>query len=1247
MVSRLKDTLLLVGGISSDRVQLREIFEGSYNLLEAENAFQAKLLLGQNLSCIAAVLADIPVSDNGEIRILTESCRMGTEQEVPLILFITPVGTGEREELAFALGATDVVYKPYTAAAVQRRLQIIVDLYLHKWHLETLVEEQSETIRNANQIMLDALSAIIEHRNTESGNHVLRIRRFIKILLEELARCCPEYDLTDTVIESIASASALHDIGKISIPDAILNKPGPLTDEEYEVMKTHTTVGGELIQNLQGIADMEYLRYAYNIALYHHERWDGRGYPCGLKGDDIPICAQVAGIADAFDALTTPRVYKPALSCDRAVNMILNGECGRFSSKLLECFKHVRIQFAELAHQYADGYSPKSDHIAVPLPGPVWQTEQLDTLQLSQVKYQALLHYINDTVIEFDLDNKIYHVVYNPNPDVEALIFNAPFEEVMTRLSAGIHPEDRAKSEADIFLTGEFFRQNLHKKTITCRIYSPAQAEYIPFEVTLLRVNTQNMDRRVTLVVFHRLAEYHASAEAPLSQYLYDSPALYGLVSSALRCRSDRAMTIDAGARDLYQLTGYTAEEIGQKFNNSYLELVLPQDRPALLETMEPLLRSGGKVEAEYRLMRKDGTSVWVLAKSRAYVESDGREYIYHAIRDNSHTKNVHERMLADAEYNRIVIDQSGIITFDWDIPSDTMTYSPKWAAHFGYIPVSVGYGAQLGIATHIHADDLPTMRERISLFQSGLDYTEMEIRIANAQGRYLWTKITAAALRSEDGTLVRVIGILQDIDEWKRTALVLKEQAERDALTKLLNKASTRQLAAEYLDERDEGAQAAMLVLDLDNFKSVNDTYGHLYGDTVLSQLGDRLKKLFRAHDIIGRIGGDEFLILMKDIPNEELLVKRCRILLDMSRELLSGLVPDLDVSCSIGAAVAPFHGTSYSELFRHADEALYITKSKGKNTYTIYDPRESFGTRLGGKPRVTTCIDSDEQPGLANGSFVRTVFRRLYESSSIEKTVEELLAYIGKQLNVSRVYIFENSEDNTACSNTFEWCNEGISPEIDSLQNLSYTEDIPGWHELFDERGTFYCSDINGLAPHFREILEPQGIRSMLQCAIMDGGVFRGYVGFDECTRNRMWNQEQINLLQFFSEVVTLFLLKQRTRDKAVEQARNLRSILDNQDSWIYVIDPDTFELKFLNEKTKILAPDVREGMTCYKAFMDRCSHCESCPSANIRRTGNASGIIENRKLGVRVRVMASHITWNGKESCLVICHDLSKEV
>ena len=1236
MGSRLKDTLLLVGDAASDRKNLREIFHTEYDLLEAENIHQAIALLTPNIGCIAGVLAHVPLEQEEQIRELAAAAKTGTEQEVPLLLLIDPSGIGDREDLAFRLGATDVVHRPYTSSVIQRRLQVLTDLYLHRWQLETMVSQQRDTIRNTNQVMLDALSAIIEHRSSESGNHVLRIRRFTQILLQNVAKNCPEYGLTPEAVDTIAGAAALHDIGKISIPDAILGKPGRLTQSEFDIMKTHTTVGGELILNLAGIGEADYLRYAYNIALYHHERWDGRGYPKGLVGDEIPICAQVVGLADAFDALTTPRSYKPAFPFDRAVNMILNGECGRFSPQVLECFKRVRRQFFELSRQYADGYSPKSDHITVPLQGPVHSRQELSSLQLSQIKYQTMLHYAGDTVIEFSSDDRLYHVVYNPSPDFDSLISNAAYDEVLPNLLTSAHPDcqQTVQELLQCFQT-DFAARNLRKSVFSLRLYSPSLGRYCPYEITLLRVNTTNADQHIFLVLIHRL-EQARSAAVPLPRTLHGSPALYGLVSSALRCRIDEAMTVDAGFGDLFPLTGWTEDEFYEKFDCSLAALVWPADLPELRRAMDSNLRTGEKAECEYRLIRKDGSTLWVLDKSRTYTAPDGRDYIYHAIRDNSRIKATHHRLQATVDRNQVLIDQSGGIVFEWDLVTDHMTLSPRWEKHFGYVPVTKNYGAQLGISTHFHPDDLPAIQDLIRQVRTRSATVSVDVRIAGRDAKYLWTRITATSCTDENGNIARIVGMLQDVDALKRAEFALKERAEQDALTKLYNKASTQQLVTEYLSVRQPDSLSALLLLDLDNFKLINDRYGHLYGDAVLAQVGQTLKKTFRSQDVIGRIGGDEFLVLLRDIPNEELVTNRCRQLVDTLRQLLREHVPQLNVSCSIGAALIPGHGTSYVDLFRHADSALYASKARGKNTWTLYSGDDPLSDRA----NVATRIDSDEDPGLADSSFVRHVFRRLYDSEDIEATIDELLAYVGQQLGVSRVYIFENNADNTACSNTFEWCNQGIPPEKETLQNISYITDIPGYEQVFDENGIHYVTDISAMAPQFRAILEPQGIKSMLQCAIYDGGVFRGYVGFDECSVHRLWTQAQIGLLEFLADVIAMFLLKKRSQDQAAALAESLRTVLDRQEHWIYVVDPQSRQLLFLNDGVRRLAPDAAEGMTCYRAFMNRETPCAHCP---MSKDGELS--INNHKLGVCVRAKAHEIQWNGQSACLITCRETEK--
>lgn len=238
-----------------------------------------------------------------------------------------------------------------------------------------------------------------------------------------------------------------------------------------------------------------------------------------------------------------------------------------------------------------------------------------------------------------------------------------------------------------------------------------------------------------------------------------------------------------------------------------------------------------------------------------------------------------------------------------------------------------------------------------------------------------------------------------------------------------------------------------------------------------------------------------------------------------------------------------------------------------------------------------------------------------------------------MGEQLNVDRVYIFENNADNTTCSNTFEWCNAGITPEKDNLQEVSYIDDIAGWDRLYDENGLFYCTDIANLEAHFRAILEPQGIKSMLQCAIYDNGAFRGYVGFDDCTVNRFWTKEQIGMLQFLAEIMAVFLLKKRTQERLQDSVEKLRMLLDKQKDWIYIVDSKNHHIDFLNDAAKRLSPEAAAGMVCYEVLHHRSEPCENCPMENLVVGERGEAVIRNEHLRLTASVHAAKVNWKGK--------------
>ena len=336
-----KSQILLVDDSAMNRMILKEILGGDYRILEAENGQECLEKLQTEAENIALVLLDInmPVMDGFEV--LKAMNANHTIEDIPVIM-ISSDDSDAAIRRSYELGASDYVNRPFDARIVYRRVTNTIKLYAKQRRLVQMVSDQIRARENNTDMLVGVLSHIVEFRNGESGAHVRHIRIITELLLHRLLEISSQYPITAEQQDNIPLASALHDIGKIGIDETILNKPGKLTPEEFEVVKTHSMLGAEMLHQLDNFNEQPLLQTAYEITRWHHERWDGRGYPDGLKGDAIPISAQLVALADVYDALTSERCYKKAFSHETAVQMILNGECGAFNPLLLQCLTDVQ-----------------------------------------------------------------------------------------------------------------------------------------------------------------------------------------------------------------------------------------------------------------------------------------------------------------------------------------------------------------------------------------------------------------------------------------------------------------------------------------------------------------------------------------------------------------------------------------------------------------------------------------------------------------------------------------------------------------------------------------------------------------------------------------------------------------------------------------------------------------------------------------------------------------------------------------
>lgn len=339
-----KNTILIADDAEINREMIKFIFDEQYNIIEAENGEQAIEIIKKDSDKLCLLFLDLLMPKKSGLDVLAFMNEEYYINTIPVIM-ITGEATDETDEKAYEYGASDIIYKPFAPNVVMRRAKNIMELFEHRIYIEHKLEkrtrqlrESREKLERSNEFLVNALSSVVEFRSLESGEHIQRVKYFTKLFLKYIMKIYPKYGITKEQSALIVNASALHDIGKIAIPDSILLKPGKLSEEEFEEMKRHTIYGCELLEKFKQ-EDNEFYHYCYDICRYHHERHDGNGYPDRLKGDEIPIWAQIVSVVDVYDALVSKRVYKDPFAVEEAARMIIEGECGVFSPEMLDCFR--------------------------------------------------------------------------------------------------------------------------------------------------------------------------------------------------------------------------------------------------------------------------------------------------------------------------------------------------------------------------------------------------------------------------------------------------------------------------------------------------------------------------------------------------------------------------------------------------------------------------------------------------------------------------------------------------------------------------------------------------------------------------------------------------------------------------------------------------------------------------------------------------------------------------------------------
>ena len=807
---RPKLKVLIVDDSELNREMLGSMLGNEYEILEAENGAQAVEILREHISDLSLILLDVQMPQMDGLEVLIHMNQSHWIDSIPVVM-ISSETAPKFIERAYDLGATDYIARPYNTMIVRRRVANVILSFAKQRQLMEIITQQISKKEKDNRLMLSILSHIVEFRNGESGLHVLHINIITELLLRQLMLKTDCNKMTYEDIAMISMASALHDIGKIAIPEEILNKPGCLTAEEFQIMQGHSMAGAEILMDLPIDRNEPLLKTAYEICRWHHERYDGSGYPDGLKEDAIPLSAQVVALADVYDALTSERCYKPAFSHDTAMEMIFDGKCGVFHPLLLECLRDIGDTLErELKNKEAFGVEntlKETSHI----------TEQLQRYGLGDSEYMLRQRSYEQQHFRFLLD-KTEDIFFNYSVEPADLSFNRYGAEKLNIDNVEFHP-----------LENEKLLKYVDSETLNC------------------------------------VAKKVREATSVRPDFQIDMPITIKQENHWFRCIGHVIWT--NGNRKC------CAGVIGvlKNIDDKYMPAVTCNDA-ALRPAMDSM------IDCKCTKRPMDNCS---MNSMEAKVLLQYLNKVFDVVRLVDATKNC-----------QVNIDESG------------NTQDSEYRCH-----------------------DMWNKEERCENCISA--------KCLSSKGSQTKLKFIDECIYYVRAAYVEVDGIpysLEIIDKIAEETL-LGGHGKADVIkyitahnhrlyVDILTGAYNRRYYEEQL--RDMYRVSAVAMLDMDHFKFINDTYGHPVGDLALKQIVSAIKNSVRKTDSVIRLGGDEILVVFRDIPFYVLQQKLGAIKSSVEKVILSDY-PQLHFSISIGGIYGP---GKTSDLMNAADKLLYQAK-------------------------------------------------------------------------------------------------------------------------------------------------------------------------------------------------------------------------------------------------------------------------------------------------------------------------------
>ena len=646
----------------------------------------------------------------------------------------------------------------------------------------------------------------------------------------------------------------------------------------------------------------------------------------------------------------------------------------------------------------------------------------------------------------------------------------------------------------------------------------------------------------------------------------------------------------------MFRMLGYSKAQ-GMKLLNKVEMNIIPDDLQIFHQGIEDVLKDDGAIDIEFRTVTGSGGLRWLYVRANLYSREGSKYIIVAIVQDITERKSVEEELQQQAERLNILSQAEGGKIMDYNAKTDVMVIKSSREYDMAGEQILKNYLEHFD-ETMVYEDDLPYYK---SIFRGLLVSPKnetVEYRTRRFDSDYKWYQLNLTSLLGSEGYVTRIVGRMVNIHDRKLKELDLLLRAENDALTGLYNKGATVQLIENAIQDSKKDTLNALMIIDLDNFKEVNDLLGHAQGDQVLVDTANALNDIFKGGDIVGRIGGDEFVVFMKSlnaISNADLLANKVVRNVDYSFDYEDR---QIHVTCSVGVAIFPYHGKDYEELFNKADKAVYTAKANGKCGYRIYDAASTMVYHATRKN-----AEYNPEKGMEmNRGIEDLVMQVLFEDKVMESALKSAIELITAQYDFHRGYVCGN--ESLPISRTVHFAASGYETGKETEEHYELKRVVSEiLFESFQKVSIIHDYDLTAAEMH--DYFHSEGIKSMLYYPITKHGEFQGAIIFEnhedvqlEFTDNE---KEEIRSLMRIMEAHILHIgLMDRLQDFVTQIA-----IFDNMDSYIYIVNPDTYELSFINKRVLTSTPEVKIGNICYKALQNRNTPCDNCVIKNLDKS------------------------------------------